>query len=174
MLARVLERLAAKRVPVELTAVIASGYRNVEGVDALTRRSDFRWLSRLSDDALLRLYRDSHLLVLPMRDSGANTAIVEALSAGLPIVTTDVGGVRDYGGGAFLPVVPPGDDAAMAELIDQYLAQPTWRTEVAVACRRFAETTLAWPAVAKAHMAVYSNRQTHVDTGSQESAPARA
>jgi len=36
---------------------------------------------------------------MPMKSSGANNAIVEALACGLTVVTTDVGGICDYGGG---------------------------------------------------------------------------
>ncbi len=50
----------------------------------------------LTDDELLRLYQTSDLMVLPLFDTTANVAVLEALSCGLPMVVTDVGGIRDY------------------------------------------------------------------------------
>ena len=38
----------------------------------------------LSDEGLLEQYQTSNVLLIPMNDSGANTAIVQALAAGLP------------------------------------------------------------------------------------------
>jgi glycosyltransferase involved in cell wall biosynthesis len=80
---------------------------------------------------------------------------VEALSCGLPVVTTDVGGIRDYAGGEILPVVPNNDDDAMVALVGQYLAQPAWRNETARRCREFVEQKLAWPLVARRHLEFY-------------------
>jgi glycosyltransferase involved in cell wall biosynthesis len=94
-------------------------------------------------------------VLLPMIDSGANTAVVEALACGTPLVTTDVGGIRDYGGGTLYPVVKNDDDDAMVDLIEQYLAKGTWRNEVALACRKFAVSELAWPLIAKRHLETY-------------------
>ena len=45
-----------------------------------------------------------------MNESGANTAVVESLACGLPIVTTDVGGIRNYGGNDLFPIVNNNDD----------------------------------------------------------------
>ena len=72
----------------------------------------------------------SHLMLLPMNDSGANTAVVEALASGLPIATTDVGGIRDYGGGSIFPVVPNNHDDEMIALVEQYFSRPDWRDQV--------------------------------------------
>jgi len=92
---------------------------------------------------------------LPMNESGANTAVTEALSSGLPLVTTDVGGIRDYGGGSIFPIVANNDDDAMIALVEQYLSKPSWRDETGQKCRKFAEETLAWPLVAQKHLQAY-------------------
>jgi glycosyltransferase involved in cell wall biosynthesis len=94
-------------------------------------------------------------LLLPMNDSGANTSIVEALATGLPVATTDVGGIRDYGGGTLFPVVTNDDDDAMIALVEQYLSKSGWHDEISRTSRQFAEETLSWRLVAQKHMQAY-------------------
>ena len=43
-----------------------------------------------------RLYQQSHVLFLPLKEATANNALVEGLSCGLPIVTTLLPSVREY------------------------------------------------------------------------------
>lgn len=52
--------------------------------------------SGISDEQLRNLYRTSAVLLLPLKDSTACNSILEALACGLPIITSDVGGVRGY------------------------------------------------------------------------------
>jgi glycosyltransferase involved in cell wall biosynthesis len=92
---------------------------------------------------------------MPMEDSGVNTAVVEALACGLPIVTTDVGGIRDYGGGSVYPVVANNDDDAMIALVEEYLNNENRRNEVGEKCRAFAEQSLSWLLVAQKHIEAY-------------------
>ena len=54
-----------------------------------------RLLGRLDPAALARWYRASDLLVLPSKGEGAPVCVQEALSSGLPVVATDVGGVGE-------------------------------------------------------------------------------
>ncbi len=114
-----------------------------------------RWHSGISDERLRELYRTSYLLLMPLIDSGANNAIVEALACGLPIVTNGVGGVVDYGGGTIYPTVPNEDDDGMLSLIERYLVDFKWRNEIAAAGRDFAVSELAWPVAAERHDEVY-------------------
>jgi glycosyltransferase involved in cell wall biosynthesis len=70
-------------------------------------------------------------------------------------VTTDVGGITDYGGGTVFPVVANNDDDAMFGLVEQYLSNPGWRDEAGRKNRQFAEETLAWPQIAQKHLHAY-------------------
>lgn len=95
-------------------------------------------------------------MLLPMNDSGANNSVVEALACGLPIVTTDVGGIRDYGGFSIFPIVQNNDDDAMVALIERYLGEPDWRKSIARTIRQFAVRELNWPKIAKQHLRTYA------------------
>ena len=69
-----------------------------------------------------RLLAASHIGVLSSRAEGFANAILEYMAAGLPVVATDVGGVREAiveGETGF--VVPSGDDRKMAERIIEVL-----------------------------------------------------
>ncbi|NWF91944.1 MAG: glycosyltransferase family 4 protein [Syntrophaceae bacterium] len=53
-------------------------------------------LTDVTEHELLRLYQNHALCFLPLIDGTANNTLLEAAASGLPIITTDVGGVRDY------------------------------------------------------------------------------
>ena len=106
----------------------------------------------VADERLLALYQSADLLVLSLSHCGANNALVEALACGLPMVATDVGGVRDYGGGRLFPITPPGDVAAMAGEIEALLNAPEKRQVLAANGRRYAEEELTWRKSAQAHL----------------------
>jgi glycosyltransferase involved in cell wall biosynthesis len=81
--------------------------------------------------------------------------VVEALSSGLPIVTTDVGGIRDYGGGSVFPVLANNDDDGMVAAVIRYLDDSSLRDDVGRRGRQFAEDQLAWPLIAEQHIEAY-------------------
>lgn len=155
MLVRVVKRLAEKTKDLRFDLLVPQHHRKSPALAPLLNHPAVTWHAGLSDEQLRELYQKSCLMVLPMNDSGANTAIVESLSSGLPVVTTDVGGIRDYAGGEIFPVVANNDDDAMVSLVEQYLSKPKWRDEIGRRCRQFSEQTLAWPLVAQKHLEVY-------------------
>ena len=67
---------------------------------------------------LFEFYRASDVFVHVARTEGLPQVLTEAQAAGLPIVATDVGGVRaGLGGGAEALLVPPNDPEALAAAI---------------------------------------------------------
>jgi glycosyltransferase involved in cell wall biosynthesis len=114
-----------------------------------------RWHDRVDDAALRRLYRHSTCHLIPFQDCSANNAIVESLACGLPIVTSDRGGVRDYGAGSVYPLAAEHTVGALASQCERYVAEPAWRAAVSGACRAFAVATLAWPIIARRHLDLY-------------------
>ena len=80
-------------------------------------------------DQLLPLYREFDLFVLPTRPGeGIPRVLMEAMAAGLPIVTTDVSGIAsliDHGANGLL--VPDGSTAAMVEGVRSLITTPALR-----------------------------------------------
>lgn len=159
MLVRVVQQLTAKMPDVRFDLLVPQHHRKNSALGQLLEHPAVTWHAGLSDEQLRELYQKSYLMLLPMNASGANTAVVESLTSGLPLVTTDVGGIRDYGGADIFPIVANNDDAAMISLVEQYLANPKWRNETGQRCRQFVEQNMAWPLVAKKHLELYRTLQ---------------
>jgi glycosyltransferase involved in cell wall biosynthesis len=77
------------------------------------------------------LYRAFDVVALTSANEGTPVTLIEALSAGLPAVATDVGGVRDVveeGASGF--VVPARDTAAIADALVRLAEEPELRTRM--------------------------------------------
>jgi glycosyltransferase involved in cell wall biosynthesis len=116
-----------------------------------------RWHDRVDDETLRRLYQESACHLSPFVDCTANNALVESLACGLPVVTTDRGGVRDYGAGTVYPLAFERSAPALAALCERYAAEPAWRAAIATACRTFAVESLAWPVIAHRYLGLYAD-----------------
>ncbi|HYF08874.1 MAG TPA: glycosyltransferase, partial [Acetobacteraceae bacterium] len=107
----------------------------------------------LSDEALRQAYHDADALFMPLADATANNAILEAMACGRPVVTTDVGGVREAVGEAAI-LCPRGDAGAMAEALEALARDPTRRAALGRAARARAEA-LDWSRIGARHAAIY-------------------
>lgn len=82
------------------------------------------FLGRVPETTLLAAYRAADVAVVPSRSlEGFGLVVLEAMACGVPVVTTDVGGLPEAAGalGANL-VVPSGDSGALAERLSLVLA----------------------------------------------------
>jgi glycosyltransferase involved in cell wall biosynthesis len=73
------------------------------------------------EDGLLDLYRSSHLVLHCSWTEGVPQVLYEAFAQRVPVVATDVGGVRAAADGAAL-LVPPGDAEAAATALETLAA----------------------------------------------------
>jgi len=156
MLERVVGLLLQARGDLIIDMLVPLAHRNKPVFARLAKLDRLVWHAGLDAQQLRALYWQSAVMLLPMRDSGANTAVVEALACGLPVVTTDVGGIRDYGGGSVVSVVEPDDDLHMVETTLRILDHPARHRELSTASRQFAEHDLCWRRVVEQHIDVYS------------------
>ncbi len=88
---------------------------------------------------LLELYRGADAFVHVSLTEGVPGVIYEAMGSGLPIVATDVGGIRaalDDGAAGLL--VPPADASALVAAIRRLAADPALRRELAAGALRLA------------------------------------
>jgi len=90
-LEKVLVACQSLRLGVHFTVVSRENLRS-----KFSRYSNLTFRSGLDEVELLRLYREADALFMPVKEGTANNAILEALACGLPILTTDIRGTRDY------------------------------------------------------------------------------
>lgn len=120
---------AAQRVaavePAARFLVVGDGERRLEleklaaemGLGDIVRFTGWR-----SD--LPTLYADLDAVVISSHNEGTPVSLIEAMAAGVPVVSTAVGGVPDLlEGGALGALVPPGDAGALAAGIQAALAK---------------------------------------------------
>ena len=89
---------------------------------------------------LVSLYESADVFVLPTLGDCFPVVLGEAMAAGLPIVTTDVGALReaveaDHNGF----IVPAGDDVALVSALNVLTDSPELRVEMGRTGRRIAE-----------------------------------
>ncbi len=78
-----------------------------------------------------RLLRAFDVLVMSSRTEGAPMVLLEALAAGVPVVSFAVGGIPDMVDSSAVWLVPPGDTAAMTAAIVSALSSPRLTQEEA-------------------------------------------
>ncbi len=86
---------------------------------------------------LVELYRSSHALLHTSWTEGLPQVLVEGFAAGVPVVATDVGGIRDAVGEA-ARLVPAGDAAAAAAELEAVVADPDLRRRLVEAGHDYA------------------------------------
>jgi glycosyltransferase involved in cell wall biosynthesis len=93
------------------------------------------YTSGISEEELLKLYQTASLLLMPLLDATANNAILEGMSCGLPIVVTDVGGIRDYVDPTCGMLTKPNQARPMAEAVIDLLNADSEREKMSAICR---------------------------------------
>ena len=116
-------------------------------------------LSNLTFEDYLDNFRNANLMVIPFKDCTSNLAILEAMACGLPIITTDVGGIRDYVSTSFTILNKKGDDKAIARAIVDLIDNEDQLEIMSRKSRNHAKK-FDWKAVSKTLNSVYETLET--------------
>lgn len=117
--------------------------------------TDIQTYSGISDEELRHKYRKASVLIQPLLDCTANNSALEAMACGLPVVATDIGGIRDYLTDECAVFCERGDAECMVDAVLALLSNETQRNRMGVAARKRAVEKFSWPVVAQQLMDVY-------------------
>jgi glycosyltransferase involved in cell wall biosynthesis len=114
----------------------ANAARELAGVEGICVHSGLT----ANSAPLQKLYAEADLFVFPTRADCLPIAVMEAMAAGLPVITTNVGALREeVADGVNGLIVPPGDAGAVAEAVRALAGDGSRRRAMAAASRQMAE-----------------------------------
>jgi glycosyltransferase involved in cell wall biosynthesis len=146
---QIIDECNARKLRVQFDIVVEPTRRPIFAGCANTRLH-----TKISEDELVRLYRQADVLLIPVTDSTANNSMLESLACGTPVISNSVGGIPDYIDDTCGWLFGKGEVKSIVELIDQLCDNP----EVAWSCREAARRKsleFSWDRVAEQTLAVY-------------------
>lgn len=96
------------------------------------------FLDRVSDEVLLETYQSAKVALFAFKSATANNAILEAMACGLPIVSTDTGGLKEYIIDGTGVLCPPQQPEALASATLRLLNDSENQAKMSAASRKHA------------------------------------
>jgi glycosyltransferase-like protein len=161
--ARLRERMNPAPVLVVIGGDSFQDYRRYR-IDALGRLAplgltlgrDVVLLGTVPDTEMAAWYRSADALAFPSVKEGFGLAVLEAMSADIPVVTSDLPVFREYlVAGRDALMAPVGDIPALANALYAVATDAKLRNQL-VECGRRVAGRFSWAACAEEHRAVYS------------------
>jgi glycosyltransferase-like protein len=116
---------------------------------------DVVMLGTVSDEELAEWYRAADALAFPSLKEGWGLVVLEALSADLPVVATDIEVFQEYlSAGDDALLVPAADGLALAEAMEALMADGDLRARLRVGGQRVVRR-FTWPESARRHLGIY-------------------
>lgn len=102
------------------------------------------------------ILRSADLFVLPSAWEGFGLAAVEAMMAGLPVIVSDVDGLREMANrGAPILTFPSGDVRSLADRMKQFLDSPKLMSRLGQAAKAWAIQNYSLKAMVEGYVSVY-------------------
>ncbi len=128
--------------------VVTGGDTGLEGLPNVTHHRS------IPDATLAELYRRADVLLLPLTECTANNALLEGIASGLPVVSSDLPGVRFYLSGSESLLASPGDVEGLVGALRKLQSEPELRLEMG-RCARIRAEELAWSEVVNGFAELY-------------------
>lgn len=124
MLLDAFELLWADHPDLHLVVVGRAGWSNGATIERLRSHPEsgcrLHWLEGADDEQLSALYREATLVAVPSITEGFGLPVIEALRAGVPVVSS-CGGALPEAGGELVDYVESADATAWAAAVDRHL-----------------------------------------------------
>jgi len=126
-------------------------------LDRLGLAGAVRFLSDLSEQAIVDLYAQAEIAVVPSLYEGFSLPAIEAMACGVPLVSTTGGALAEVTGpnGVSVLSVAPGDPGALAHAILTALGDRSLRLRLGAAGRKRTAERFTWPVTARCTVEQY-------------------
>ncbi len=132
-------------------------------VEAHCLQERVRFASWLEGEALVQAYQQANLFVFPSRHEGMPNAVLEAMSAGLPVIASRIAGNEELVvDGETGLLVPPEDANALRQALETLLGDAELRQRMGVAGRARVEERFSWRRSAEAYLALFPVPQSPI------------
>lgn len=111
-------------------------------------------------DDVPALLADTDIFVLPSTSEAFPNGLMEAMSCGVPVVASDVGGIPElvrHGENGLL--VPPGDAAALAAALNRLIADPDGAARLGLAARESVVSRYTFDVMTRAFDELYTSER---------------
>ena len=147
-----LEAVAKLRTERQVELVIVGkakeGGAAARAIERLGLEDCVRFLTGLSEQALVEVFGSAHVGVVPSLYEGFSLPAIELMSCATPLVATTAGALPEVVGDAAL-TVPPGDAGALATAIARVLDDPELAASLGAAGRARVMDKYTWHSVAE-------------------------
>ena len=124
--------------------------------------SSISFVSGISTTALVKMYAQATLVMVPSVYEGFGLPAGEAMSCGVAVVSTDGGALPEIVGDSAM-VVPTRDSMALAEAASKLLEEPSLRDAMGKEAREHIKQRFSWEACAKNMTKYYENVIANAD-----------
>ncbi len=128
-----------------------------EALERFGLQSAVRFLSGVTDQAIVELYSKAEIAVVPSLYEGFSLPAVEAMACAVPLVATTGGALPEVAGqhGVTALLVPPNDPGALAQAIITALSDHELRRRLGAAGRQRTIERFTWPVTARGTVEQY-------------------
>ena len=158
LLSDVIQILSHKRRDIYFDIVLpkAQKYRDSEKLYHIINNKNVVWHNKIPSIKLRELYQNASILLLPLIDCTANNTLLEGMACGLPIVTTDIEGVKSYTNQSFTKYCPHHVPKVMATTVEKLIDNEKLMNIMSINSRKHAVNHFSWNKISKQTMNVYS------------------
>jgi glycosyltransferase involved in cell wall biosynthesis len=149
LLYQTIENLRNSNTSFFLDCVVSQSTRHLDPILRLSKYLNVFFYSDLSPEQLREMYWKATVLFQPLIDATANNAVVEAMSCGVPVVATDVGGLSQYIDQTRGILCKDGDASDHAKGVRRYLDEGQMASVAGRRAREFAQKFLNWNSISQ-------------------------
>ncbi|PWB54272.1 MAG: hypothetical protein C3F06_05260 [Candidatus Methanoperedenaceae archaeon] len=123
-------------------------------VDKLDLANNIIFKGSVSTEELYYYYNNADIFVLPSVSEGLPTTILEAMYFGLPVVTTDIPGIRDHFSDSAI-LVPPKNEKELSKAIIRVLNDLSLREGLSRRGKELVREKYTWDKVSNTYINIY-------------------